>query len=78
LGAKLERIIVPIENELAPSSGLKNCPTAIEAAGGGLPEIVCMPKFRTSSFIKKSHQWFITFIICFHFPLVKNNGHVIH
>jgi hypothetical protein len=53
LGAKLERIIVPIENELAPSSGLKNCPTAIEAAGGGLPEIVCMPKFRTSSFIKK-------------------------
>jgi len=47
-------MIVPIESALAPSSGLKNCPTAIEAAGGGLPEIVWMPKFRTSSFIKNS------------------------
>jgi hypothetical protein len=40
---------LPTESALVPSAGLKNWPTAIEAAGGGLPEIVWILKIRTIS-----------------------------
>lgn len=49
--------MLPAESAFVPSSGLKNCPTAIEAAGGGLPEIVWILKFRTSTGFKIFSKW---------------------
>lgn len=36
----IDRSIDTGVKSISPSSGLKNCPTAMEVAGGGLPEIV--------------------------------------
>lgn len=47
----VDRSINQGEISSSPSSGLKNCPTAIEVAGGGLPEMLWAPD---------SHQSHIT------------------
>lgn len=44
IGEYIERSNNSGDNPNSPSSGLKNCPTAMEAAGGGLPETVWEPQ----------------------------------
>lgn len=49
------------ENSVLPSSGSKNCPTAMEAAGGGLPEKAWVPQSHCM-YIAQLNNFHITYV----------------